>query len=100
MDTQNFAYKKLRSGTISATASPFLAGPGEYTVNVIVMAENYNNFQEKSQYFSENALLFDSHSRVYELTIARTDDQPLKNDIVFLHPIKWNVSNNVKISNT
>ena len=99
MDNQNFSYQECRSGIINAIACPFLAGAGDYTVNVIAMAENYFDLQEKSQYFTENTLLFDSHSRAYELTVAQADEQPLKNDIMFLHPVKWNLSSCIDKTN-
>lgn len=92
MDSQNFCYRKFKSGKINAVARPFLAGPGDYSVNVIVMAENYFNQKSRSHFYSENALLFDSHERVYELTIAQDNEKPLKNDIMFLHPVEWSLS--------
>lgn len=99
MDTENFSYRKCQSGVINAFANPFLAGPGDYTVNVVIMAEKYFELQKKSQYFTENTLLFDSHSRAYDLTVALANDQPLNNDIIFLHPVKWNLSNSIETTN-
>ncbi len=43
MDSQKICYRKFRSGRINAVAKPFLAGPGDFTVNVIIMDENYFN---------------------------------------------------------
>ena len=94
MNKEKISYKDGPAGEITATASPFLAGPGRYLINILIFNEGYFDTPSTNTYFSQSDRLLDSHSRAYELIVLPSNERHLNNDISFLHPVDWTVRRN------
>ena len=76
-------------GSITVEASPLLLGPGNYFVTVTTFREDYFRSAESKKFFSTNQGVYDMHLRAYEVVVLPDADNPMNNDVVFLHPTQW-----------
>lgn len=76
-------------GEITVEAAPLLLGTGHYFVTVSVFREGYFQSIESKKFFSTNQGVYDMHSRAYEVIVLPDADNPMNNDVIFLHPSRW-----------
>ena len=76
-------------GEITVKAAPLLLGAGSYLVTVSAFREGYFQSVESKKFFSTNQGVYDMHLRAYEVVVLPDPDNPLNNDVVFLHPSSW-----------
>lgn len=79
-------------GTLDVIADPLLLSCGTYLLNVAAYAEGFFRSGDTKRFFTANDQLYDMHSRAYEIKVLESSDDVLKNDVVFLHPSRWNVT--------
>ena len=87
-----FDSSESNEGVIEIDIEHLLLGAGTYAVTVSVFQENYFQSLEATQFFATNQGVYDMHSRAYEIVVNRSSDNPLLNDVIFVHPSKWTIS--------
>ncbi len=83
-----FDAAQARRGELRAIFDPLRMGPGDYVVNVAVMAEGGYDADSAPIYFTANPNLLDHHTRGYEIKVEHTRDR-LVDDLAFLHEARW-----------
>jgi lipopolysaccharide transport system ATP-binding protein len=88
-DQIEFVSDDETEGIITVSAEPLLLGPGRYFVTVSVFRESYFVSSESKKFFSTNHGVYDIHARAYEIVVLPDLENPLNNDVVFLHECRW-----------
>jgi lipopolysaccharide transport system ATP-binding protein len=88
-DQLQFVADQEVEGIITIAAEPLLLGAGHYYVTISVFRENYFVSSEAKKFFSTNHGVYDIHARAYEIVVLPDLENPLKNDVVFLHESRW-----------
>jgi lipopolysaccharide transport system ATP-binding protein len=79
------------TGTLTVSAQPLLISMGTYMVTVSIFAEGFFQSAGPKPYFTSNPLMYDMHSRAYEVVVLESPGNSLMNDVVFLHPSEWSL---------
>lgn len=80
-------------GGIEVVASPLLLAAGTYLVTAsIYRAGNFGTLDSK-KFFTASDGLYDMHTRAYEIVVFEGEPHPLNENIIFIHPARWTLSN-------
>ncbi|WP_417832086.1 ABC transporter ATP-binding protein [Terasakiella sp.] len=80
-----------KSGVIEVQTDKLLLGAGDYFVTTAIFKEGYFTSAEALKHYTTNKGVYDSHPKAYEIKVAQSLEEPLFNDVIFIHDANWSL---------